>query len=81
MPSAGVRVPTLRLKARSIEAVESLRENTLNWLAERYGRDIDKFDVVVGTQRLENTRQAMLLSKLLLGLLAGLIRAVGGIGS
>ena len=76
----GVRVPTLRLKARSIEAVDSLRENTLNWLAERYGRDIDKFDVVVGSQRLENTRQAMLLSKLLLGLLAGLILAVGGIG-
>ena len=70
MPSAGGRVPTLRLKARSIEAVDSLRENTLNWLAERYGRDIDKLEVVVGTQRLENTRQAMLLSKLLLGLVA-----------
>ena len=34
----------------------------------------------MGTQRLENTRQAMLLSKLLLGLVAGLILAVGGIG-
>src|SRR5204862_148657 len=32
------------------------------------------------TQRLENTKQAMLLSKLLLGLLSGLILAVGGIG-
>lgn len=52
----------------------------MNWLAERYGRDLDKFDVVVGTQRLENTKQAMLLSKMLLGLLAGLILAVGGIG-
>jgi putative ABC transport system permease protein len=74
------RVPTLRLKARSIEAVDTLRENALNWLAERYGRDVDKFDISVGTERLENTREAMLLSKLLLGLLAGLILAVGGIG-
>lgn len=73
-------VATLRLKARSIEAVDSLRISTLNWLAERYGRDVTKLDVLVGTQRLENTRQAMLLSKMLLGLLAGLILAVGGIG-
>ncbi len=79
-PSATPRVATLRLKARSIEAVDSLRAETLNWLAERYGRNVDKLDVVVGTQRLENTRQAMLLSKLLLGLLSGLILAVGGIG-
>ena len=52
----------------------------MNWLAERYGRDLEKFDIVIGTQRLENTKQAMLLSKLLLGLLSGLILAVGGIG-
>ena len=79
-PSTEPRVATLRLKARSIEAVDTLRAEALNWLAERYGRDLEKFDVVVGTQRLENTRQAMLLSKMLLGLLAGLILAVGGIG-
>jgi putative ABC transport system permease protein len=41
---------------------------------------MEKLDVVVGTERWENTKQAMLLSKLLLGLLAGLILAVGGIG-
>jgi putative ABC transport system permease protein len=79
-PSTAPRVATLRLKARSIEAVDTLRAEAMNWLAERYGRDLEKFDVVVGTQRLENTKQAMLLSKLLLGLLAGLILAVGGIG-
>jgi putative ABC transport system permease protein len=79
-PANGPRVATLRLKARSIEAVDTLRGESMNWLAERYGRDLAKFDVVVGTQRLENTKQAMLLSKLLLGLLAGLILAVGGIG-
>ncbi|HEX3535065.1 MAG TPA: ABC transporter permease [Gemmatimonadaceae bacterium] len=74
------RVPTLRLKAYSIEAVEELRTQVLNWLAEQYGTKVDKLNVEVGTQRLENTRQGMLLTKLLLGLLAGLILAVGGIG-
>ncbi|HET9013802.1 MAG TPA: ABC transporter permease, partial [Gemmatimonadaceae bacterium] len=79
-PTAAPRVPTLRLKARSIEAVDTLQGQVVNWLAERYGRGVEKLDVVVGTERLHNTRQAMLLSKLLLGLLASLILAVGGIG-
>jgi putative ABC transport system permease protein len=79
-PSGAPRVPTLRLKAHSIEAVDTLRGEVVNWLAERYGRRVEKLDVVVGTERLHNTRQAMLLSKLLLGLLASLILAVGGIG-
>jgi putative ABC transport system permease protein len=79
-PTRDPRVPTLRLKANSIEAVEALRTQVLNWLAEQYGTRVDKLNVEVGTQRLENTRQAMLLTKLLLGLLAGLILAVGGIG-
>ncbi len=79
-PSSVPRTPTLRLKARSIDAVDTLRSEVVNWLAERYGRRMEKLDVSVGTERLENTRQAMLLSKLLLGLLASLILAVGGIG-
>jgi ABC-type lipoprotein release transport system permease subunit len=74
------RVATLRLKAHSIEAVDTLRANAIDWLAERFGRRIDKLDVAVGTQRLANTRQAILLTKLLLGLLVSLILAVGGIG-
>jgi putative ABC transport system permease protein len=73
-------VPTLRLKARSIEAVDTLRNATLDWLAQRYGRAVEKLQVVVNTQQLENTRQAMLLTKLLLGMLVSLILAVGGIG-
>jgi putative ABC transport system permease protein len=79
-PTRTVRLPTLRLKAHSIEAVDSLRNQALNWLAEKYGMKVDKLDVEVGTERLENTRQAMLLTKLILGLLSGLILAVGGIG-
>jgi putative ABC transport system permease protein len=79
-PTREARLPTLRLKAQSIEAVDTLRAQVLNWLAEQYGTNVEKLNVEVGTQRLENTRQGMLLTKLLLGLLSGLILAVGGIG-
>jgi len=81
LASAGPRpLPTLRLKAHSIEAVDTLRTAVMNWLGERYGLRASKLKVEVGTQRLENTRQAMLLTKLLLGMLVALILAVGGIG-
>jgi putative ABC transport system permease protein len=74
------QVPTLRLKARSIEAVDTLKLAAENWLAERYGLRAQKVKVEIGTERLENTKQAILLSKLLLGVLVALILAVGGIG-
>ncbi|MEO8578449.1 MAG: FtsX-like permease family protein, partial [Gemmatimonadales bacterium] len=79
-PSRSRPVATLRLKAHSIEAVDTLRLAAENWLAERYGMRASKLRIDVGTQRLENTRQAILLSKLLLGALVALILAVGGIG-
>ena len=53
-PSAAPRVATLRLKTHSIEAVDSLRAEAMNWLADRYGRKLDKFDVGVGTQGLKD---------------------------
>ena len=79
-PTRAPRVPTLRLKARSIEAVDTLRGATLDWLSSRYGRGIDKLRVQLATQQLENTREAMLLTRVLLGFLVSLILAVGGIG-
>jgi putative ABC transport system permease protein len=78
--SGSRNVATLRLKARSIEAVDSLRIETENWLAERYGLRAAKLKVEVGTERLENAKLGILLSKLLLGVLVALILAVGGIG-
>src|ERR1700693_6078130 len=51
-PTRDARVPTLRLKAYSIEAVEALRTQVLNWLAEQYGTRVEKLNVEVGTQRL-----------------------------
>jgi putative ABC transport system permease protein len=70
----------LRLKAQSIEAVDSLRSKTVDWLAERYGLRASKLRIETGSQRLENTKQGILLSKLLLGLISALMLAVGGIG-
>jgi putative ABC transport system permease protein len=72
--------PTMRLKARSLEAVDTLRLATLDWLAQRYGRRVEKIAVSVANEQLANTREAMLLTKVLLGMLVGLILAVGGIG-
>ncbi|HUQ21230.1 MAG TPA: ABC transporter permease [Gemmatimonadaceae bacterium] len=79
-PGSSPRVATLRLKAHSIEAVDSLKTRTMDWLAEHYGLQASKLRIETGSQRLENTKQALLLSKLLLGLLAALMLAVGGIG-
>ena len=79
-PARGRPVATLRLKAKSIEAVDSLKLAAENWLAERYGLRAQKLKVEVGTERLENAKQGILLSKLLLGVLVALILAVGGIG-
>jgi putative ABC transport system permease protein len=79
-PTRAPPLPTLRLKARSIEAIDSLRVATLDWLATRYGRAVGKLEVRLFTQQLENTRQAMRLTRLLLGFLVSLILAVGGIG-
>ncbi len=80
LQSSKRQVPTLRLKARSIEAVDTLKLAAENWLAERYGLRAQKVKVEIGTERLHNTKQAILLSKLLLGVLVALILAVGGIG-
>jgi len=79
-PTSSPRVATLRLKASSIESVDSLRSRTIDWLAERYGLQASKLRIETGSQRLENTKQGILLSKLLLGLLSALMLAVGGIG-
>jgi ABC-type antimicrobial peptide transport system permease subunit len=79
-PGSSPRVATLRLKASSIEAVDSLKSRAMDWLAERYGLQASKLRIETGSQRLENTKQGLLLSKLLLGFLAALMLAVGGIG-
>jgi putative ABC transport system permease protein len=73
-------VPALRIKAASVEAVPAVREAAVNWLAERLQGDLRGVDIEVGLERLQRSRQGILLSKLVLGLLVALMLAIGGIG-
>ncbi len=73
-------VPALRIKAASIEAVPVVREAVVNWLAQRLDGDLHGVDIEVGLERLQRSRQGILLSKLVLGLLVALMLSIGGIG-
>ena len=75
-----VLTPVLRLKAASVEAVPAARDAAIDWIAQRFPQQREAVDVSVGLDRLERTKQGMLLSKLILGLLVALMLAVGGIG-
>jgi putative ABC transport system permease protein len=73
-------LPALRIKAASIEAVPTVREATVDWVARRRHGDLRGVEIDVGLDRLERSRQGILLSKLLLGFLVALMLAIGGIG-
>jgi putative ABC transport system permease protein len=73
-------LPALRIKAASIEAVPAVREATIDWVARRRHGDLRGVVIDVGLDRLERSRQAILLSKLLLGFLVALMLTIGGIG-
>jgi putative ABC transport system permease protein len=72
--------PVLRVKATSVESVPAARDALLDWMAERFPTDRAKLDLSVGLERLENTKQAILLTKLIFGFLIALMLAIGGIG-
>jgi putative ABC transport system permease protein len=72
--------PTLRLQAESVEEVLDARDRVVDWIAQRYGRARDALQVSVGLERLQNVSEGILLTKLVFGLLAALMLAVGGIG-
>ena len=72
--------PVLRLKASSVEAVPEARDATIDWLAQRFPGQRETLQIDVGLERLERTAQAILLTKLIFGLLIALMLAIGGIG-
>jgi putative ABC transport system permease protein len=72
--------PVLRLKATGVEHVPEARDATLDWIAQRFPEQRHAIEVTVGLERLERTGQAMLLTKLIFGLLVALMLAIGGIG-
>ncbi len=79
-PSSGRFTPVLQLLAPSVEAVTSVRDAAIDWLARRYVRWPDRVRVSVGLERLAQVEQAILLAKLFFGALVGISLLVGGIG-
>ena len=72
--------PTLSLRASSVEAVDSLREATIDWLARRYGRDVEKLQVATGEREMAAMEQGMLVAKLFAGFVVALMLTIGCIG-
>jgi putative ABC transport system permease protein len=79
-PALRPRVPTLMLKAASVEQVAALQGGAEDWLARRYGRWEGRVKVETSQGRLEQVRRAMLVFKLFLGAITGISLVVGGIG-
>jgi putative ABC transport system permease protein len=73
-------VPTLRLRARTVEGADSLYVATMDWLAERFGRRIEKMRVSTGARSLASMEQGMLVAKLFAGFIVALMLTIGGIG-
>lgn len=72
--------PSIYVRAPTIELVDATKARVIDWLAMRY-RDWDR-QVSVTTQlaRLEQTRNAMLIFKIVFGAFAGISLIVGGVG-
>lgn len=73
-------LPTLVVRAPTLETLEATRQDVIEWAASRY-RDWEQ-QVSITTQigRLEQAMEAMLVMKLVLGALAGISLVVGGVG-
>ena len=69
----------LVVRAERVEDVLAVRQGVERWLASRYG-DLAAFQVVSHQARAEQSRQAMLVFKLIMGSIAGISLLVGGIG-
>jgi putative ABC transport system permease protein len=78
---AGDRLtPVLRVKSSSVENVPDTRDAVIDWIAQRFPGDREALEVTIGLERLQRTQQAMLLTKMIFGLLVLLMLAIGGIG-
>ena len=74
-------IPTLMLKARTVEAVDTLKVDVEDWLGARYGRGWERrVRVETSTMRLEQVQRGMLTFKLFMGAITGISLLVGGIG-
>ena len=79
-PTAAERTPSLAVIAARVEDVPSLRARLDGWLKERFQDRASAFTVVTNESRVEQTRRAILMFKLVMGAITGISIVVGGIG-
>ena len=73
-------MPSIFVRAPSIEMVDVTKDRVIEWLATRY-RDWERqVSVVSSLARLEQVRTVMIIMKVILGAFAGIALAVGGVG-
>jgi putative ABC transport system permease protein len=72
--------PSIFVRAPAIELVDATKARVIDWLAMRYRDWEDQVSVTTQLARLEQTRTAMLIFKIVLGAFAGISLIVGGVG-
>ena len=72
--------PTLLLQANAVESLQAMQFGIQDWMAARYQRWEDKFEIKAMEAQLEQVTQGFGIMKLFLGTLAGISLLVGGIG-
>lgn len=72
--------PSISVRAPSLELVDATKARIIDWLAMRYRGWDAQVSVTTQLARLEQTRTAMLVAKVVLGAFAGIALIVGGVG-
>jgi putative ABC transport system permease protein len=73
-------VPSLTVRAPSIELVDPTKQRIIDWLATRYRDWNGQVSVTTSLAQLAQVRGAMRVLKIVLGAFAGIALAVGGVG-
>lgn len=76
----GRTAPTLLLKARRVEDIDSVRQAVEGWLTATHGSATKQFTVSSSVGRARQAKQAILVFKLIMGSITGISILVGGIG-
>ena len=72
--------PNMALVAHKVEDVSQLKARTEQWLDSRFKGGKTQFRVFTNDFRLEQLRQAILIFKIVMGMIVGIAILVGGIG-
>src|SRR3569833_346366 len=72
--------PSMFVRAPTLEQVDATKARVIDWLAMRYRDWNAQVSVTTQLARLEQTRSAMLIAKIVLGAFAGISLIVGGVG-